>query len=287
MDADLMALAAETLDGLRAAVSRIEAEAAGQKRRTGRVAFGISAVDEVLGGGLRRGALHAVAAASAAGVGAATGFAAALAGLAAGTGRTVLWVRQDMAGVEHGEPWAPGLSEIGLDPGRIVFVRATDAEAALKAAETALSCRGLAAVLIEPYGALGRFDRVAGRRLALAAGRSGALALMLRFEARGQMPAGLVAAETRWRIAPLASAAREVDWGGPRALVELARNRLGALGRWPLGFSGDERAFRLLAGDGAGVSSRDAWSPNPGDRAAEPRDRQDQAAGTVPLRRAG
>jgi protein ImuA len=282
-----MALAAETLDELRAAVGRIEAEAAGQKRRTKRVAFGIGAVDEVLGGGLRRGALHAVAAASSAGVGAATGFAAALAALAAGKGRTVLWIRQDMAGVEHGEPWAPGLSEIGLDPGRIVFVRATDTEAALKAAEMALSCRGLAAVLIEPYGALARFDRVAGRRLALAAGRSGALALMLRFETTGQMPAGLVAAETRWRIAPLASSAREVDWGGPRALVELTRNRLGALGRWPLGFSDDDRAFRLLQHGGAGLEARDVRPPHHGDRAAEPRDRPDQAAGAIPLRRAG
>ena len=286
-----MGAAEETLGALRSALARIEAEAGRPPGSGGRVALGIGPVDEVLGGGLRRGALHAVTAASAAAAAAASGFAAGLAALAIGEGRAVLWIRQDMAGRESGEPWPPGLAELGLDPARIVLLRAPDAGAALKAAEAALGCRALAAALIEPYGAFSRFDLVAGRRLALAAGRSGVMALLLRTDTSGSAPAGLSAAETRWRVAPLAAPKNE-DWGRPCATVELVRNRLGALGRWPLEWAADDGRFRLLKpdaalADDAGRRSVGAGPAHPGARFADLVDRPGAAAGGAFRRRAG
>jgi protein ImuA len=281
----LMGAAAETLASLRTAVARIEAGGGDARSRPGGIALGPEAVDAALGGGLRRGGLHAVAAASPAAAASATGFAAALAGRAAETGRAVLWIRQDMAARENGELWGPGLGVHGLDPSRLILFRAPDLAAALKAAEAGLASPALAAAVIEPFGAMAGFDRVAGRRLALAAGRTSALALMLRLSAPGArrsappLPSGFSAAETRWKLAPLSSEWRpcaaphgsgpypgtedgleqdgleqdgleqdglEQDgWGGPQALVELVRNRRGGLGRWPLAWGFDDRLFRL------------------------------------------
>ncbi|MBB3974133.1 ImuA family protein [Hansschlegelia beijingensis] len=285
-----MGAAEETLGALRSALARIDAGAGRPPRSGSRVTLGVGPVDDALGGGLRRGALHAVTAASAAAAAAASGFAAALAARSIGEGRAVLWIRQDMAGCESGEPWPPGLAELGLDPARIVLFRAPNMDAALKAAETALGCRALAAALIEPYGALRRFDLVAGRRLALAAGRSGVMALLLRTDSSASTAPGLSIAETRWRVSPLASSSAAEDWGWPRATVELVRNRLGPLGRWPLEWADDGR-FRLIEpavafGDDAGRSAG-ARSAHPGARFAEPLDRQGAAEGGVFRRRAG
>ncbi|WP_164919460.1 hypothetical protein, partial [Hansschlegelia zhihuaiae] len=269
-----MEAAAETLAALRAAVARIEAGGVDIRAAGRRIALGPSGPDVALGGGLRRGTLHAVTAASAAGAASVTGFAAALAGrAAAGTRRAALWIRLDMAARENGEIWGPGLGAAGLDPSRLVLVRAPDLASALKAAEVGLGSGALASVVIEPFGAMAGFDRVAGRRLALAAGRSGALALMLLLSAppraasgaasgparASPLPAGFSAAETRWRLAPLSSGWRasaedearrdpleEGDgWGRPQALAELVRNRRGGLGRWPLAWGFDDGLFRL------------------------------------------
>lgn len=279
-----MGAAAETLAALRAEVGRIEPGYAAA-RPAGRIAFGPDEVDAALGGGLKRGAFHAVTASGPSGAGAATGFAAALArrSMAGARGRA-LWIRQDMADRESGEPWGPGLMEIGLDPEDLVVVRTRDLQGALKAAEAALGCGALAAVVIEPFGAMSRFDGVAGRRLSLAAGRSGALGLLLRIAppSRAQLPTGLVAAQTRWRIAPLSStwaAAGEDNrdaWGRPVARVDLVRNRLGATGGWPLAWGFDDGLFRM-AERRFGLtpaSERDKIAaPHPRARAAEPADR--------------
>lgn len=295
-----MRAAAETLAALRAAVGRIEPGNAAA-RPGGRVALGPAEIDGTLGGGLKRGAFHAVTASDPSGAGAATGFAAALARRAmAGTQGRALWIRQDMEGIENGEPWGPGLMEIGLDPTHLVIVRTRDLPGALKAAETALGCGALATVVIEPFGATPRFDGIAGRRLSLAAGRSGALGLLLRIAppARAPLPAGLLAAQTRWRIAPLSStwaAAGEDNreaWGRPVARVELVRNRLGATGAWPLAWGFDDGAFRIaerrfgLAP--AGVPAETA-APDPRARSAGPTDRPSAAEREEarPARRAG
>lgn len=306
-----MAATAETLAGLAARIARIEAGDPGGREPVGRLRLGPDEIDGALGGGLKRGALHAVTAANATGAAAATGFAAALAGRAAEAaserGRAVLWIRQDMAARENGELWAPGLSALGLDPDRLVLLCARGLTGALKAAEAGLGCRALAAVVIEPFGAMTGFDRIAGRRLSLAAGRSGGLALVLRIVPPPGLPEGLLAADTRWLVAPLSSSWAAADaavretwdepgWGRPLARAELVRNRLGSLGRWPLAWGFDDGAFRLaervLAGVPAAPSRPDAGAgvaADPRARAAEPADRQGATAreGDGPVRRAG
>ncbi|QZN98788.1 DNA repair protein [Chenggangzhangella methanolivorans] len=249
-----------------------------------------------------------MAAASPAAAGAATGFVGALAALAAGTKGAVLWIRQDMAARESGEIWAPGFATLGLDPARLVLLRAPDVAAALKAAEAGLSSAAVAAVVIEPFGAIQGFDRIAGRRLALAAGRSGALGVMLRLAPQPGAPAGLSAAETRWRLSPLSSAwgaagARAAaarteawaealeGWGRPLARAELTRNRFGGVGRWPLAWGFDDGLFRLaerrLGALDPDVRRDAAAAADPRDRAAGPADRPAAAPGAGGLRRAG
>lgn len=297
-----MGAAAQTLAALRTAVARIETSEADRSSAPRRIALGVAELDAALGGGMKRGALH-VASAGLGGAAAATGFVATLARLAIGHGRAALWIRQDMAAREAGEPWGPGLVEIGLDPARLIMLRVRDLPSTLKAAEAGLACSALGCVVIEPFGAMAGFDRVAGRRLALAAARSGALGLMLRAAPSTASPAGFSAAETRWRILPLASDAvgAGVDWGRPLIRAELVRNRLGSLGRWPLAFGHEDGAFRLAERRFAGSNpserqDRDASvAKNPRGGVSGPVDRQDQAAreaareagGEAGLRRAG
>src|SRR3954449_1042313 len=62
---------------------------------------------------------------------AACGFALTLAVRAAGARGTILWIAEDFALSEAGLPYAPGLAEQGLDPARLVMVRAPGARQAL------------------------------------------------------------------------------------------------------------------------------------------------------------
>ncbi len=114
----------------------------------------------------------------------------------------VLWClgRSDLYG--------PGLLAHGLDPARLVLVRARRDEEILWAVEEGLRAgpaSGLAAVV----GEVGHLPMVAGRRLQLAAERSGVTALILRrwrsadeaATERDQPSAAL----TRWRIVALPS----------------------------------------------------------------------------------
>src|SRR5215469_14130796 len=85
-------------------------------------------------------------------------------------GGTVLWClsRPDLYG--------PGLAAHGLDPARLVLVRAPRDAEILWAMEEGLRSTGLAAVV----GEVGTLAAVASRRLQLAAERSGITAFLLR-----------------------------------------------------------------------------------------------------------
>ena len=102
--------------------------------------------------------------------------------------------------------YGPGLAEHGLDPARLILVTARRDDELLWAIEEALRPgTGLVAVV----GEIGRLPMVAGRRLQLAAERSGITAFLLRrwrnaaeATAERNRPS---AALTRWRIAALPS----------------------------------------------------------------------------------
>jgi len=198
----------------------------------------LGAADGCLHGGLKRGVLHEVFARGGHEA-AATGFAAGLAWRAA-AGKTVLWIRQDFAALEFGELAATGLLELGIDPARVLVLRAANAEDALRAASDALCCAALGAVVIELVGAPRILDLTASRRLTLAAAQAGVTAFLLRFGAEPDASS----AETRWVVRAGCSPAQEDDWGQPVFEAELVRNRQGGTGHWVMEWSCDDGCFR-------------------------------------------
>jgi protein ImuA len=214
---------ASRLIDLQERIRRIERPNAG---RHGVLPFGIAALDRTLpSGGLALGAMHEIL-----GAGpdeedgaAAAGFIAGIVGRVgnAGPGWLVLWC------LRQRDLYGPGLAAHGLDPARIVIVRAARDDDLLWALEEGLRTPGIAAVV----GEIGRLPMVAGRRLQLAAEHSGIPALLLRRWRTGAEAAGErsrpSAAMTRWRVAPLPSLseAGEPGIGKPSWRVELLRCR--------------------------------------------------------------
>jgi protein ImuA len=192
----------------------------------GALPLGITTIDLALGGGLARGALHEIAAAGEAHATAAAGFALGL----ASSGARLVWIAEDMALIESGAPYGPGLEAFGLAPERLLTAAAARRCDLLWAMEEALRCRTVAAVIGELRH--GEIDPVAVRRLSLAAGMSGALALLL----RAAPPRDASTAATRW----IAGAAPH-----DRFAVRLTRNRRGPLGAWILQWSDDDERFVL------------------------------------------
>ena len=255
-----MDLAQDILAGLRQALGI-------PKRGAGLEPFGCGTpeLDEPLGGGLARGALHEIHAEAPADAAAASGFAAALALRAAGE-RLIAWARQDFVDVETGQLYAPGLAELGLDPNRLILIRAPDAAGVLRAGAEALRCPALGAVLVELWGEPRALDLTATRRLALAAGRSGVTLFMIRIGAR-PLPS---AAMTRWSVRAGESAPLEANAPGPPAFVAaLLRHRAGLAARtWHVEWDRDGRAFKPASPLSRPVVPVPAGRPAPPRRAA-------------------
>jgi len=225
------------------------------------VALGIPAIDDALDGGLGGGTLHEIAAAQEAEVSAASGFALALAARAASardtaaigascdashddrtvSGRTVLWIAEDLALAENGASYGPGLDAIGIAPERLITVAAPRVRDVLWAMEEALRCRAVGMVIGEmrPRG----IDHVATRRLALATAAGNAVGLLL-YTTPNDSPS---AAATRWIIGavPSLDAARGHGIGPPRLVAHLVRNRRGPLGTWIVEWNSVEQRFEL------------------------------------------
>lgn len=189
--------------------------------------LGIAAVDAALGGGLARGALHEIVAASEAHLPAATGFALAL---AAHAQARVVWIAEDMALAESGAPYGPGLDVFGLPPERLLAVNVAHARDLLWAMEETLRCRAVGAVIGEVRDSA--VITVALRRLSLAAAESGTLALLLRAAPADEAST----AATRWIVGAAPNAC---------FAVELVRNRRGPFGVWILEWSDSDERFLL------------------------------------------
>jgi protein ImuA len=200
------------------------------------LAFGDPLIDGPLGGGLMRGALHEIATRAPLAT-APLGFALALLARAPGP---FVFVLHEPAAAEDGAPYGPGLDAFGIAPERLIIVRVRRPEQVLWAMEEALRLAALAAVIGEIRGATRAVDLVATRRLALAAGKSGVAAFLLR---AGAMP-GAIAAATRWTIAP-APSRDPLGLGPPRLAARLLRNRFGLPGAWLLEWS--PHAYRFQA----------------------------------------
>ena len=239
-----------TLATLRGSIERIEISGAAYV--PGRVALGHVDVDAALQGGLALGAVHEVFAEGRQSA-AATGFIAGLAGRAVAR-RPLVWVRQDFTEIESGALSMSGLAELGLDPRRLVTVRAADVDAALRTAADALACDAVGGVVLEVWGEARQFDLVASRKLTLAAQASGVTGLLLRVAAEPSPST----AETRWIVraahsppaaASMAAAALlpAAAWGAPVFDAQLVRNRHGPVGRWIMEWKCDECLFKKPA----------------------------------------
>lgn len=203
----------------------------------GNLSVGIPVIDNVLGGGLLRGALHEIAAPGESHLPAATGFALGIA-LSCGKAKSLLWITEDMALAESGAPHGAGLDAFGLAPEKLVTVSTTHRRDLLWAMEEALRCRAVDAVIGEIR--TGGIDGVAVRRLSLAAADSGTLALLL----RATPPGDASTAATRWIVgaSPSVTAHRP---GAPRFATQLVRNRRGPIGSWILEWSDGDEQFIL------------------------------------------
>jgi protein ImuA len=188
------------------------------------VPLGHEAADAVLGGGLRRGALHEVFATGWSGGGFALLMALRLAGR-----RPLFWVRSDYAALEYGAAGPHGIAAL-MPPGRIeppVVVRAGAADA-LAAASDILACPHVGCLLLEMEANPKVLDLTASRRLVLAAEETGVGLVLLREGAREEASA----AHTRWRARAAPSDPDDDDWGRPRFHAELVRHRMGGLGQF-------------------------------------------------------
>ncbi len=214
----------------------------------GGITFGAPELDAWVGGGLTRGALHEVFAGKQADVAAAMGFIALLAVRATGKGaarQQILWVRQDFLDAETGKLHPPGLAALGLDPARVVLVRARDVLGVLQAAAEAAGCAGLGAVVAELWGEPALLDLTATRRLSLAAEKADVPVLMLRVAA---IPAPS-AATSRWMVTSLPSQPLAANAPGqPAFAATLLRHRGGAASNtWHLEWSHEQGCFRNRA----------------------------------------
>jgi protein ImuA len=213
---------------LRERIRRLERAHSAQRAGQAAVPLGVPAIDALLPeGGLLTGALHEIEAGPAPSGrvashdGAALGFAAHLLGrFGAKSPGTLLWCRRP-SGTFDAPPYAAALSA-WFDPARLLMVTAQRDEDLFWAMEEGLRCPGIAAVLGETRAA----DPTAGRRLSLAAEKSGVPALLL----RSQPAPPQSVCTTRWRIAsaPSRSTPGLTDVGAARWQIELRRNRFGA-----------------------------------------------------------
>jgi len=211
-----------------------------------RVALGVPRIDAALDGGLARARLHELYPAETEDAAAACGFALMLALSLGGRTGNIVWISEEASETKLGRLYPPGLSELGADPARLLFVAAPDAKSLLRTAADVVRSPAAGIVVIAPNGLAPGFDLTATRRLTLFAERSGVTAILLR-TCEGNAPS---AATTRWCVRSAPSRALEADAPGHPALtVELVRQRSGApLPPFRLEWDRDRAAFAPLPG---------------------------------------
>lgn len=185
--------------------------------------LGAETLDRTLAGGLEAAALHEISPTGIFHLGSAAGFAFGVAACHSRPG-DILWVQQDFAQLEGGALYGLGCEIFGIDPARLLIVRARLPKDALWAMEEGLRCSGIATVIAE-LGQTGEAaDLTATRRLSLSAQSTGALGLLLRQHA----PKNPSACATRWRVTSAPGSTDGFGGLGRTAFhLELTKNRRG------------------------------------------------------------
>lgn len=235
---------AGTLGRLRGAVAGIETAKFGLSADRQRLALGTRAIDAVLRGGLAAGSLHEVVPAAAGDVGAAAGFACALAARAAGKGCDTLWIRTDFAASESGDIHGPGCDLFGLPLRQLLILKVAHPIDALWAMEEALKCRALAGVIAELPNDGATADLTVTRRLTLAAQKGDGFGFLFRHRPSPFSSS----AETCWEVAAAPSKPDRFGGLGRSTLtLSLTKNRHGPTGRWSVAWDHHERVFSALS----------------------------------------
>lgn len=240
------------LSALRRRIRALETPSTeGEDGAARRLRFGVPAIDNGLPwGGLALGGVHEIIEAEdSAGGGAALGFCAALLARLSAAGGAVLWCQRGSS-AGRGELYAPGLAGFGLDPSRLILVRARNDDDLLWAMQEGLRCGRLAAVVGEPR----KLGLSKARRLQLAAESRGVPGFLLRAPGARREPS---TALSRWRLAALpgeasslsslASSPSPSPAERPRWRAELLRARGGSPNVWFMEWCHETHNFSLAA----------------------------------------
>jgi protein ImuA len=204
--------------------------------------LGLPALDGALEGGLALGALHELAPAGPAHLGATFGFSLVIAIRSllhtAGSARHALFIETDFGAFEAGKPyWVDGF---GFPLDRLLILRTPRPFDALWAFEEALKSRALAVVISELPGQGAAADLTTTRRLSLAARTSNTLGLLLRH----RTPLSTTTAMTRWDVAAARSEPDGFGGIGRTAFdLSLNKNRRGRCGRFIVSWDHVARSF--------------------------------------------
>jgi protein ImuA len=125
--------------------------------------------------------------------------------------RAVVYLQLLAEAQEMGMPYGPGLAVFGFDPQALVLIRPANMVELLWAAEEALACGAVAAVIADIAGQPKLLDFTASRRLNLRASAGGATMFLLRYGAWREASA----AQLRWRLVPVLSAETAFDARAP------------------------------------------------------------------------
>lgn len=140
---------------------------------------------------------------------------------------------------EMGLPYGPGVLSFGFDPDALVLVRAANMMELLWAAEEALACKAVAAVVADIAGHAKILDFTVSRRLSMRAASRGCSIFLLRYGLLREASA----AHLRWRLVPTSSARKRFDPLAPGAPRWRAQLEKGVLRKqqteWLLGWTKD------------------------------------------------
>lgn len=179
-----------------------------------------------------------------------------------GQGRPLFWVREQSAMRRCGHLYAPGLSELGVDPTQVMQAQLPDPIAVLRAGADIARTVGVGTVVIELTGKPRALDLTASRRLSLAAAQSGALVVLLRLAAQPSPSA----CWSRWQVAAAPTRALIAQApGAPCFDVTLLRLRGGPAGmQCRLEWDRDAQAFHetSLSSGMATLAPKRANSPS-------------------------
>lgn len=137
----------------------------------------------------------------------------------------VVYLQLQAEAQEMGLPYGPGLVNLGFDPAALVLIRPANIVEFLWAAEEAIACRAVAAVVADVAGQPKALNFTASRRLSLRAAGSGASAFFLRYGAWREASA----AQLRWHIAPALSGPLPFDARAPGETRWQAKLEKGAI----------------------------------------------------------